>query len=387
MKEKNRTYLFLILFLFFVRVVYSSPLETGNDRVGNPFLIFYNPSLICKQTGMPVGGNFLYNNNLGENSFILGFSETFSSSGVSLCYSNGEYEDINKISTAFSTFYKNLSFGSSFHFLFSSYEPVFTFDAGLSYHFKDKRYAGAVFRNIFLTDTLYSLAPEAVICAGGNIPWVDRLSFDFQAIVQLIDIKERELAYGGDLSIQKFFFKGPFLSVYTRGKVLYNTEDTLEWAVEPVLGFHHAFERFSFGIYSGYKVFYKEDKNKISLSFYVNPLNSKKKKDLSCEIHLSKTKLILDGDNDNILISINGVFSNKKVTVKRWNLLVTKEKNSKIDAVKTYSGGNIPPSSIVFDGRNVKGELLNSGTYYIQLILIDSLNRVVSSSYRKIEIK
>jgi hypothetical protein len=66
---------------------------------------------------------------------------------------------------------------------------------------------------------------------------------------------------------------------------------------------------------------------------------------------------------------------------------VTKEMDAKVDAVRTYSGGNIPPSSIVFDGRNIKGEILERGTYYIQIVLIDSLNRVVSSSFKKIVIK
>lgn len=375
------------MYLFLLSDIFSSPLKNGHDRIGNPFLIYYNPSLICKQTGMPIGGEYLYNYTTGRNVFITGFSETFSASGVSLSYKREDEDKVNTLSTAFSTFYKNISFGSSFHFLFSQSEPVFTFDAGISYHFKEKRYVGLVFNNIFTTDTMYSHVPEAVVCAGGNVPWIDKLYFDFQGIIQFIDIKENALSYGGDLSIQKFFFKGPSLSIYTQGNVLYNTEKKLEWAVKPLLGFHHSFKRFSVGIYAGYEMVYEDNRSNIALSIYFNPLHTKNKKGLSCDIQVSSPVLVFYSDNNTILITITGVFSHKDVTVKRWNLIVTKEKFLSLDAVRAYSGGNIPPSSIVFDGRNIKGELLESGTYYLQLILIDSMNRVVSSSYKKIIIK
>ena len=88
-----------------------------------------------------------------------------------------------------------------------------------------------------------------------------------------------------------------------------------------------------------------------------------------------------------IFLDIDGVFSNRDVKTKRWTLIVKKDLTSKDNVIRTFSGGDLPPSSILWDGRNTNGQLVDDGTYYIQLFIVDTIDRVVSSTTEKIIMK
>ncbi len=381
-KYKNFIYLLLS-----ITPLLSSPLETRNGDFGGAFLLYSDPSLICKQVGRPIGGNFYYNYLNNSYSFILGFSESFKKGAFSLAYSNNSDESFHKASTAFSSYYKKFSFGSSFHFLFSSDQPLFSLDAGLSFHLGDYLYSGFVFKNIVATDTSYSLMREAIVTNGGRIPLFKKLYYSFQGMFCFIDIshiKNKEFKYGGTLSIEKYFFNSPSISLYTRGTFFSTPDKEIEWDVEPVLGIHNSIKMFSFGIYAGYLISHLNKNSRLSFNFYINPSIKKKIPSLSCEIKLSSPKLTFDLGSNNIIVNIDGVFSNKDARIKRWSLMISKEVQNRIIIVRTFSGGNVPPSSIVFDGRNTQDNLIMSGTYFIQLVIVDTLNRVISSTYKKL---
>lgn len=388
MRKNIIKYLFSLLFLFY-KFSYSSPLEIGNNVYGQPFLIYNNPSLICKQIGVPIGTSLYYNTSSKEYNLITGFIEKFSNSGFSLCYVKRNYKYFDKLSTAFSTLYKKISFGSSFHFIFSDSKALFTMDLGGSYHFKERRYISTIFKNVFNVDTTNDiLSRELIISTGGDFPWLKKMDYTVQGIIDIYDYDIKECGYGGNINIHKFFFNNPSLSVYSNGKVFYTREKIKEWAIEVIAGYHHIFNTFLFGIYAGFEYPSEIKNSRLSFSFYVNPLYKKERPSLSCEIQLTSSKLTPNGDgiNDNIIIDIKGIFSSKNIKAKRWSLFISKDRLSESDVLRTFSGGNIPPSSLLWDGRDNKGELLKNGAYYIRLILIDTLNRVVSSSYKKVTI-
>ena len=390
MKEKIKNFPLLIILLLCVRYGFSSPLETGSDGFGNPFLLYFNPSLICRQTGGPIGTSFYYGSSSKRYTLSTGFIETFKRSGFSLCYVRKNHDYYNNISTAFSSLYKNISFGATFHFIFSGSEPLFTLDAGGSYHFTDSRYVGIVFKNFFDVDTSNEiLSREMRIATGGDIPRINRMYYTIQGIATLYNFKQREFGGGGDVNIHKYFFENPSLSLYSRGKALYNREKEIEWTVEAAAGYHHFFQRVAFGVYAGYEYPSDIKTSRISLSLYFNPQYQKNIPKLSCTIKLTSPEITPDGDgvNDKVIIDIDGVFSNKEVRTKRWTLLVKKDLTSKDNILRTFSGGDIPPSSILWEGRDTNGQLVDDGTYYIQLFIIDTINRVVSSSTEKIIMK
>ena len=187
----------------------------------------------------------------------------------------------------------------------------------------------------------------------------------------------------------KFFFNNPSLSLYSRGKVFYNRGKEVEWAVEAAAGYHHLFNRFVFGVYAGYEFPGDIEKSRITFSAYFNPQYKKNMPKLSCSIKLTSPEITPNGDgiNDKVIIDVDGVFSNRDVKTKRWTLIVKKDLTSKDNIIRAFSGGDIPPSSILWDGRDTNGQLVEDGTYYIQFFLVDTIDRVVSSSTEKIEMR
>jgi len=368
---------------------FSSPLVIGNDGFGNPFLIINNPAMINRQKGVPIGFSFYYNTSLQKYLILTGFSESFDKSAFSINYLKDTQEEYNRFSTAFSTACKMISFGASFHFLFFDEEPDFTLDAGITYHFKERRYIGLVMKNILEIDNGNELlARELCLTGGGNIPKVDRLFFTAKARGILFDFKEKDYGYGGDINVHKFIFNNPSLSIYLKGTVLYAHDKNLTWNMESLLGYHHRFNRFSLGIYAGYKHYSLSEMNSVVFSIYYNPLFKRKIGDLDCSLELNSSKMTPNGDNihDNVVITIRGSFQKDEVRIKRWTILITDEKDRKGAVIKTFSGGNVPPTSIVWEGRNNEGNLVKNGTYYIKLILVDSINRVISSSYKVVTV-
>jgi hypothetical protein len=87
------------------------------------------------------------------------------------------------------------------------------------------------------------------------------------------------------------------------------------------------------------------------------------------------------------MIGIRGVFSTNKVALKQWNLIIYKETGNRTTIVRLFSGGSIPPSSILWNARNAGGDLVEKGTYKIRLILIDTFNREVSSSVIEVRLQ
>ena len=88
------------------------------------------------------------------------------------------------------------------------------------------------------------------------------------------------------------------------------------------------------------------------------------------------------------------IFNNEKVNfspkvvsskgIKGWKLTIT-DKNGK--PFKTFSGTEIIPDSIIWDGKGDKGEMPESGeTYMYSLIVVDNSGRKVQTSIQTIEI-
>lgn len=390
MLKKNHTYPLILLSFLFIQYGFSTPLEKCNEGYGNPFLLHFNPSLISRQSGGPFGTSFYYNAPEKQYTLSAGFIETFKQSGFSLCYVRKNHDYFNKISTAFSSQYKDISFGATFHFVFSGSEPLFTMDAGGSYYFTERKYIGIVVKNIFDVDTSNELLPrELRISTGGDIPGVDRMYYTAEAITTLYSFKDREVGGGGDVNIHKFFFRNPSLSIFSRGMVFYNREKEVVWAVEAAAGYHHFFNRFAFGVYAGYEYPGSVEESRISFCAYFNPHYKKNRPKLTCTIKLSSAEITPNGDdiNDKVIIDIDGVFSNREVKTKRWTVVVKKDLTARDTIIRSFSGGDIPPSSILWDGRDTNGHIMEEGTYYIQLFIVDTIDRVVSSSTEKIEMK
>lgn len=386
--KKRIRYLFILF--FFLYPLHASPLEMTNSNFGNPFIIYHTPALITRQTGAPIGFSYYYNAPLKEYILSAGFVETFQRSGFALCYLKKNHEIFDKVSTAFSTLYKNISFGATFHFVFSGSVPLFTMDAGGVYQFNDAVYAGMIVKNIFESDTsVESLCRELSVCAGGEVPRAQSLFYAVKGACRIYDFSEREFGFGADMHVQKFFFENPRLSIYAKGALLYNREKKAELSAEACGGLHLFLKTFLLGVFGGYEYVSPQQDGRVSVSLYVNPLYKRSAPDLSCDIELSPQTFSPDGDGkeDVLIIAQKGIFSAKNVQTKRWTLVIKKQQKNKEIIIKNFSGGDMPPSSIVWDGRDTNDRLVGNGEYLVQLFLVDTQGRVVSSSVKKVVVE
>ncbi len=381
-KKSARTNHFFLSVAILISGVHASPLETTGSSFANPFIMYYNPALISRQSGAPVGVSYYYNSPLRQYSLSAGFIETFKKSGFSLCYSKNNYEKFDRISTAFSSLYRNISFGATFHFVFSGSDPLFSLDAGGSYHFNNLLYAGVAVKNIFEADSgAESFAREVAISAGGELPWVKSFYYTVKGIVKLYDLPAGKIGSGGDVHLQKFFLKNPMISIYSRGALLYNREREIEWSAEACVGLHLFVSSFSCGVFGGYEYLSSLQDGRISVSVHLNPLYKRSTPGLSCALQLSSSKFSPDGDGkeDVLIIAQSGVFYGKNVRTKRWTLVIKKKQKPEDSIVRTFSGGDMPPSSTLWDGRDTAEKIVKSGEYSLQLFIVDTMERVVSS--------
>ncbi|MGD9200322.1 MAG: hypothetical protein PVI26_02060 [Chitinispirillia bacterium] len=373
----------------------STQLATGSNSYGFPFIVYNEPSAICKQNGLPVGLSFNYNINSDDYSFIAGFSETFTRSAYALAYSYNNYGFLNRLTTAVSFPYKTLTFGASFNFIFRKSEPLFAADGGARLYFSEEKYIGINFKNIIFNDTAGNVNYRGItLSTGGDFHWLKELYYNVQAIFNIYNFIDfnywnYEYGYGGKVNIEKYFLNNPSFSFLLNGEILFNNKNQIELNIANSFGFHYSFNKFAMGIYCG--CIYSQEPQRINIasSIYVNPLYIKEVPMLSCNITLFLPYFTPDGDGeaDNAIIHFKGCFSNKKVRTKKWTVLVSRGNTTKSEIVKVFTGGNIPPSTILWNGRDSKGDLLKEGEYYIHLILIDTMDRIVRSKYKEVELR
>lgn len=388
---RKKLYLY-IFFLFCIAIAFnglSSPLEivTSGD---SPFIIINNPSLLCMQKGTPIGLSCIYNNERNEYDFECGFAQIMGKSAFSFMYDKNTQDTFNTISTAFSTAYKKLFYGTTFNFIFNNSDPFFDFDIGFSYNFKETYYLELIGKNIFsIYDTPGSDGRFFVVGGGGSVPKVDRLFFNIQALCFINDIKDRDISIGGDAHIHKLFFKNPSFGLYVRGNFVYDYFDRItEWFSEAHIGYHHTIKKISFGIYGGYRYSSDSRKNSIIVSLSSNFIDNRGKNDLFYSLDLNTDFITPNGDAilEEVIVSIKGRLYSKDVKIKRWNIIISEYLKGEEKIVRSISGGSIPPSSIVWDGRNGEGNIVRNGTYTITLIIVDTQKRVFSSNKKEITV-
>jgi hypothetical protein len=301
------------------------------------------------------------------------------------------------LTTAVSFPYKVLTFGASFNFIFQKKEPqpLFVADGGARLYFKDEKYIGINFRNLFFSDTTTNVNYRGVtMSTGGDFHWIKHLYYNAQVNFNIynfvnFDYWNYEYGYGGKVNVEKYFFDNPSFSFLFHSEIQYNNEKQIEWNIANSFGFHYSFNKFAIGIYGGYIYFHNPQRTHIASSIYINPLYIKQVPMLSCNISLFLPYFTPNGDGeaDNAIIHFKGCFSNKKVRTKKWTVLVSKGNTSESEIIKIFTGGNIPPSTLLWNGRDSKGDLVQEGEYYVHLILIDTMDRIVRSNYIKVELK
>ena len=149
---------------------------------------------------------------------------------------------------------------------------------------------------------------------------------------------------------------------------------------ENYVGLHDSLGIGSYALYFGYLYSLYDTKGSFSLSICINPLFKKGVKTLSSTISVHKNNVISNIDSNSIVISINGIFKTHNTMCEKWILIINEVNDTKETLIKSFSGGTVPPSNILWDGKNPFGELVDDGRYSFVLILVDSLEHITYSN-------
>jgi hypothetical protein len=353
--------------------------------------MFENPSLICEESGLSIGSDFSYFLMTGKYNLLSGFLGTFNKNGYSICFLKDTRDEVNRISAGYAFSHKRINAGASFHYVFSSIEPSFLFDVGAVVRIKKHQSLQVAVKNIITNDSI-KIDQPFLIAGGpeGEIPFFKRAKYSLQAAFSLAGVYNRMEAFGGAVALTHFFFHNPSLLLYYKADVMRTMLKKFSLKIEVSPGFYYQTQSYTVGMYIGGAYYSSVNRTNpaITVSMFLNLLYGEEVPMLSGNLLLSTDDLSPDNDGnfDAVIITIRGSFYNSRTKLKQWTLIIFSEKNNKKAITCIFSGGSIIPSSIVWDGRNRIGELLDDGVYKIQLILIDTFNREVSAASKEITV-
>lgn len=370
----------IILFLF-VLPLFSNPLETDFNYFGQPYLLFTNSSLLSTQTGNPVAVQFLYDTEEKLMEYKGAAVLTFRNNAFSLGYIRGEEPD-NRVYSAYSFNYKGLNLGTSYAVSFGPSDPSLTVDIAAAVKIFDSRYVSIGANNILGTDTILNkFNRKASISVCGPFPHSSLVGYDCSYYMNFYEQKKGKPSHGGRL-----FVSGKthgFTSVhYSLGLNLYSDRyDVLHEKIECGLGFLLRISEVGAGILSGLHYDISTGGKGFYGNFFFNPTLFYDRDppliglDLYNGSEMAKKGLYLKISCNDREISSG---------IKNWTIVFSTVPSREGSIIKSFSGGNIPPSTIFWDRRDVSGNLYTDKSCFVRLIVTDNNNNVGSTPWKKV---
>lgn len=382
-------YLFFIFLVILPIYPGSLALNVLNSSDGRAFLSFENASLLPTEKYLTAGSYLTVNSNTGSILSQTSFSQNQENSGFGLGY---EFDDAKKIlhslCAGFGVGKKNFYIGSSARMLYSN-SLGGKVDFSGSYISPKNQKISFIFRNALLPDTTF----------GDNFretALVHTYTFDKLNLFTTVDLS---YIFGGDLfkkdgyrlgtSFESVFFKNP--SLHFSAGIRKDSEPTGKTTVDlsALLGLGIK-TGVSHLLVAGGMVYDFHNKQTLLRAFAsFSPVRYLDKKPPHTVITLSDTLIFLKGQgaNRNVVIGLSCNDTKTGSGIANWTLVICKSPDMYSETPRTFAGGGIPPSSIIWDGRSGSGSLVSPGTYFIQLSSIDKNGNVGRSGWIPIHVR
>jgi hypothetical protein len=376
--------------LLFSLAAHSSPLIGSYNIFYLPFSFFQNPAFIDLQDGISIGSDFAYDVGLKKYEFAIGVLNSYDDNTAAICVMKGLDNTYSTLCAAVGAGSGGFHGGVNCKFFFKDGFPLFTFDVGGMYQYATSKYIALAMKNIFPSDTAHPLlSPSLSIATGGKIV-VDHLYFNLYVDGAIKNYRTNEFSFGGGGDLRFNLFRQPILSFYVKGwarKDAANVDCTIEAAAGPAFPINRGI----FGLFLGYRSELLHTKESaVSFSLVCNPYHAlgKDSRGAELKIVLSTDTLSPNADSieDVLYIEIRTTIP-PRLSIQRWSLIISKKEEFSLKPVKYHMGGGIPPSTIEWNVRNEAEELVETGQYTIQMIMIDSYKRTVSTPLIDVYIK
>jgi len=334
--------------------------------------LFSNPSILADQRGIPFSAAFFIpsDEEMFEAAATIGF--ILDKNAFAIGYERNEIFK-NRIISGYSLKKEFFYFGPSFSFLIDSEkDPNLLLDVSSTIKFSQSRYISLVANNIISTVKIRKLMPpKGVLSFFGGIPGIEKfLGFDLIYYCNINKLSEGKIDHGTKLNIIGTFLKSPMI-FYSTGYGLDREESGI---------INHFFcgniclqlriNEISTGLLYGLKYDINNSDYKMQMQVNFNPtvFQYKQKSQINLNIIKGSKK------NPGIYVSFDYSDLNKRSVVKNWVLVFSTLPSNEGKIIKSFSGGNLPPSSIHWNLRDVSGKYYDQEVIYIRGIITDTEN-------------
>lgn len=336
--------------------------------------LFSNPSIIVTQHGVPLSAaiNIPSSEEILETAAALSF--ILDNNAFAVGYERNELLN-NRIISGYSFQKKFFYFGSSFSFLIdSTKDPDLLLDVSSTIKLPKSRYISLVLNNIISTEKIRnSMPPQASLSFFGGFPGIEKyLGFDFIYYCNINDFSKENINHGTKLNIVGTFFKSPMVFYSTGYDFLIENNGKIKTVLCSNLGLQLRINEIISGLSYGIKYDINNSDYRMNLLVNFNP--NFFKNDHKSQINL---KVIKGSENNpGVYVSFDYSDLNKNSDIKNWVLVFSTLPSSEGKIIKSFSGGNLPPSSIYWNFKDASGNYYDKEVIYIRGIITDPKNNL-----------
>lgn len=368
--------------IIFKVTLYCDLFQSNYTFHSNSLHLFSNPSILTFQRGIPVSAVFFIptfrnrfegaaavNLLLDKNAFAIGYErcETVN----------------NRIISGFSFIKEIISVGSSFSFLFNNIkEPDLLIDAACTFKLPQSRYISLILNNIISTEKIKNEKnPKAGISFFGAFPGLKKaaLGFDLSYYCNMYDLRKTKIDHGGKLNIIGSFLKYPMIFYSAGGNLYRDKYGKINQDLIASLGLQLRINEASASLSYGFEYKKVDPDYKMHITIDYNPIAFRHSIKPSLELRVVNGNEIVPG----VYVSFDCSELNMSSGIKNWVLVFCTLPSKNGEIIKSFSGGNMPPSTVYWDYRDVSGKYYDSEVFYIRAIITDNNSNLAVTPWIK----
>jgi len=378
----------LLCVLMWCNPGWSFNLSGSRTETALPFLVDEYPSLISFQKGLFCGSRFSFYSADVSNKVTAGITRAGNTGGFSLAWMRESNSGYHHVHGGFSHRFGQFAYGGALFGHFGDAIGVnFDVSGSLALSKSENIIISINLRNLYPADTVFSfIKPTARVSLGGVIIPSARLFGDVGGYFLFSDYVHRHIGYGAFMDIKKNFLENPSLQIAL--KVEYDTIPSVRNSLTMTLGAGWFMKTgtIKYGFSGGYRHDMNEHRSGFYGSVFISPGQYRDTIAPVLSIGVSDTVFypLSLGKKSRCIIGVTASDDKKGVGIKNWVCVISRTQSVDSSVVKVFAGGSIPPSSIVWDGKNSYAEFVRPGRYYIRFSVVDGFGNTQTSRWIKI---
>ena len=361
-----------IALVYSMYVVFSTLYaETYNlSHLSRPFILFSNPSLMTEQSEM-ISAIKLSHDVSGElNEVQTAVIVPFQKNSFSAGYVRSDYP-LNRVVAGYSLHQNNLLFGTSFSVFYGPIDPELTVDAALSLKVFGSRYVSLIFRNILGTDSILKICnPEASVAISGLFPSIKNHGFDISYTAGIHDRQCTEIEQEAQFSLYGHFFESVSLHYSAGLYIVSNEQRVFHERFEAGTGVTFKLKKVAMGLFFEGVYGLQTKNSELRGSIQLTPFQRKRcTQDIDIKVTCGESK-------PGVYVTFLRRDNRESSSIKNWVLVISSSPSKDGKIVKTFSGGNILPSTIYWDYRDIGGKVQDYEKVYVRLVITDGNDNI-----------